>query len=96
MGRRPAICNQITGFLPLYKNIVNYTKSMFCIVEGRLTILARHILYNSGQTAQRNFNAALIDFSIITTSNRFGRDEKEFLINRLKFYSSHQDGFLLI
>ena len=28
MGRRPAICNRITGFLPLYKNIVNYTKSM--------------------------------------------------------------------
>ena len=24
MGRRPAICNRITGFLPLYKNIVNY------------------------------------------------------------------------
>ena len=47
---------------------------MFCIIEGRLTILARHILYNLGQTAQRNFNAALIDFSIITTSNRFCRD----------------------
>ena len=28
MGRRPAICNRITGFLPLYKNIANYTKSM--------------------------------------------------------------------
>lgn len=53
MGRRPAICNQITGFLPLYKNIANYTKSMFCIIEGRLTILARHILYNSRQTAQK-------------------------------------------
>lgn len=53
MGRRPAICNRITGFLPLYKNIANYTKSMFCIIEGRLTILARHILYNSGQTAQK-------------------------------------------
>lgn len=25
---------------------------MFCIVEARLTILARHILYSSGQTAQ--------------------------------------------
>lgn len=53
MGRRPAICNRITGFLPLYKNIANYTKSMFCIIEGRLTILARHILYNSEQTAQK-------------------------------------------
>lgn len=53
MGRRPAICNRITGFLPLYKNIANYTKSMFCIIEGRLTILARHILYNSRQTAQK-------------------------------------------
>lgn len=53
MGRRPAICNQITGFLPLYKNIVNYTKCIFCIIEGRLTILARHILYNSEQTAQK-------------------------------------------
>ena len=31
----PAICNQITGFLPLYKNIVNYTKSMFCIIKGK-------------------------------------------------------------
>lgn len=28
MGRRPAICNRITGFLPLYKNIVNYTKGI--------------------------------------------------------------------
>lgn len=26
---------------------------MFCIIEGRLTILARHILYNSEQTAQK-------------------------------------------
>lgn len=26
---------------------------MFCIIEGRLTILARHILYNSRQTAQK-------------------------------------------
>lgn len=65
MGRRPAICNQITGFLPLYKNIVNYTKGIFCIIEGILhNVSADYILgfTNEPQTKWNIKNNININF----------------------------------
>lgn len=49
---------------------------MFCIIEGRLTILERHILYNSGKTAQREMKRYKFRYINLHNTNEYRRSDE--------------------